>query len=155
MENIDSETLVYNAMVLGTLASVLMVVGGSVEKMANGPLGGGKTCLAVAASVLILVQALKNLANAKGDIDGATNTMMVLMGALVAMNAAMEFTQSKFKSNVDGKTLLAMAASLYLIVMAMKKIAKMNPDEIRKGLGGVAAIMVVLAGVMLLSLIHI
>lgn len=149
IENIDSETLVYNAMVLGTLASVLMVVGGSVEKMANGPLGGGKTCLAVAASVLILVQALKNLANAKGDIDGATNTMMVLMGALVAMNAAMEFTQSKFKSNVDGKTLLAMAASLYLIVMAMKKIAKMNPDEIRKGLGGVAAIMVVLAGVML------
>lgn len=149
MENIDSETLVYNAMVLGTLASVLMVVGGSVEKMANGPLGGGKTCLAVAASVLILVQALKDLANAKGDIDGATNTMMVLMGALVAMNAAMEFTQSKFKSNVDGKTLLAMAASLYLIVMAMKKIAKMNPDEIRKGLGGVAAIMVVLAGVML------
>lgn len=149
MENIDSETLVYNAMVLGTLASVLMVVGGSVEKMANGPLGGGKTCLAVAASVLILVQALKNLANAKGDIDGATNTMMVLMGALVAMNAAMEFTQSKFKSNVDGKTLLAMAASLYLIAIAMKKIAKMNPDEIRKGLGGVAAIMVVLAGVML------
>ena len=149
MENIDSETLVYNAMVLGTLASVLMVVGGSVEKMANGPLGGGKTCLAVAASVLILVQALKSLANAKGDIDGATNTMMVLMGALVAMNAVMEFIQSKFKSNVDGKSLLAMAASLYLIVIAMKKIAKMNPDEIRKGLGGVAAIMVVLAGVML------
>lgn len=149
MENIDSETLVHNAMVLGTLASVLMVVGGSVEKMANGPLGGGKTCLAVAASVLILVQALKSLANAKGDIDGATNTMMVLMGALVAMNAVMEFTQSKFKSNVDGKSLLAMAASLYLIVIAMKKIAKMNPDEIRKGLGGVAAIMVVLAGVML------
>lgn len=149
MENIDSETLVYNAMVLGTLASVLMVVGGSVEKMANGPLGGGKTCLAVAASVLILVQALKSLANAKGDIDGATNTMMALMGALVAMNAVMEFTQSKFKSNVDGKSLLAMAASLYLIVIAMKKIAKMNPDEIRKGLGGVAAIMVVLAGVML------
>lgn len=149
MENIDSETLVYNAMVLGTLASVLMVVGGSVEKMANGPLGGGKTCLAVAASVLILVQALKSLANAKGDIDGATNTMMVLMGALVVMNAVMEFTQSKFKSNVDGKSLLAMAASLYLIVIAMKKIAKMNPDEIRKGLGGVTAIMVVLAGVML------
>lgn len=149
MENIDSETLVYNAMVLGTLASVLMVVGGSVEKMANGPLGGGKTCLAVAASVLILVQALKSLANAKGDIDGATNTMMVLMGALVAMNAVMEFTKSKFKSNVDGKSLLAMAASLYLIVMAMKKIANMNPDEIRKGLGGVTAIMAVLAGVML------
>lgn len=149
MENIDSETLVYNAMVLGTLASVLMVVGGSVEKMANGPLGGGKTCLAVAASILILVQALKSLTNAKGDIDGATSTMLVLMGALVVMNAAMEFTQSKFKSNVGGKSLLAMASSLYLIVMAMKKLAKMNPDEIRKGLSGVAAIMVVLAGVML------
>ena len=148
MENIDSETLVYNAMVLGTLASVLIVVGGSVEKMANGPLGGGKTCLAVAASVLILVQALKDLANAKGDIDGATNTMMVLMGALVAMNAAMEFTQSKFKSNVDGKTLLAMAASLYLIVMAMKKLAKMNPDEIRKGLGGVIGIFTALSLIM-------
>ena len=86
MENIDSETLVYNAMVLGTLASFLMVVGGSVEKMANGPLGGGKTCLAVAASVLILVQALKNLANAKGDIDGATNRLMSV-GALLGISS--------------------------------------------------------------------
>lgn len=149
MENIDSETLVYNAMVLGNLASVLMVVGGAVGRLSNGSLGSGKTCLAVAASILILVQALKSLANAKGDIDGATSTMMVLMGALVAMNAAMEFTKSKFKSNAGGKSLLSMAASLYLVVLAMKKLAKMNPDEIRKGLGGVAGIMTVLAGVML------
>ena len=149
MENIDSETLVYNAMVLGNLASVLMIVGGAVGRLSNGSLGSGKTCLAVAASILILVQALKSLANAKGDIDGATSTMMVLMGALVAMNAAMEFTKSKFKSDAGGKSLLSIAASLYLVVLAMKKLAKMNPDEIRKGLGGVAGIMTVLAGVML------
>lgn len=149
MENIDSETLVYNAMVLGTLASVLMIVGGVADSLSKGSMGGGKSLKSIAVSVLILTLSLKMLANAKGDIDGATNTMLVLMGALAAMNAVMEFSQSKFKSSAGAKSLIAISASLYLAVLSIKKLAKMNPDEMRKGLGGLTAVMIVLSGVML------
>lgn len=149
MESIKSDTLVYNAMVLGNLATVLMIVGGVADSLSKGSMGGGKSLKSIAVSVLILTLSLKMLANAKGDIDGATNTMLVLMGALAAMNAVMEFSQSKFKSSAGAKSLIAISASLYLAVLSIKKLAKMNPDEIRKGLGGLTAVMIVLSGVML------
>ena len=136
MEGIDRDNLVYNAMVLGNLATVLMIVGGVADSLSKGSMGGGKSLKSIAASVLILTISLKMLANAKGDIDGATNTILVLMGALAAMNAVMEFSQSKFKSNAGAKSLIAISASLYLAVLSIKKLAKMNPDEMRKGLGG-------------------
>lgn len=149
MEGIDRDNLVYNAMVLGNLATVLMIVGGVADSLSKGSMGGGKSLKSIAASVLILTISLKMLANAKGDIDGATNTILVLMGALAAMNAVMEFSQSKFKSNAGAKSLIAISASLYLAVLSIKKLAKMNPDEMRKGLGGLTAVMIVLSGVML------
>lgn len=149
MEDIDRDNLVYNAMVLGNLATVLMIVGGVADGLSKGSMGGGKSLKSIAASVLILTISLKMLANAKGDIDGATNTILVLMGALAAMNAVMEFSQSKFKSNAGAKSLIAISASLYLAVLSIKKLAKMNPDEMRKGLGGLTAVMIVLSGVML------
>lgn len=149
MEDIDRDNLVYNAMVLGNLATVLMMVGGVADSLSKGSMGGGKSLKSIAASVLILTISLKMLANAKGDIDGATNTILVLMGALAAMNAVMEFSQSKFKSNAGAKSLIAISASLYLAVLSIKKLAKMNPDEMRKGLGGLTAVMIVLSGVML------
>lgn len=149
MESIKSDTLVYNAMVLGNLATVLMIVGGVADSLSKGSMGGGKSLKSIAVSVLILTLSLKMLANVKGDIDGATNTMLVLMGALAAMNAVMEFSQSKFKSSAGAKSLIAISASLYLAVLSIKKLAKMNPDEIRKGLGGLTAVMIVLSGVML------
>lgn len=149
MESIKSDALVYNAMVLGNLATVLMIVGGVADSLSKGSMGGGKSLKSIAVSVLILTLSLKMLANAKGDIDGATNTMLVLMGALAAMNAVMDFSQSKFKSSAGAKSLIAISASLYLAVLSIKKLAKMNPDEIRKGLGGLTAVMIVLSGVML------
>lgn len=149
MESIKSDALVYNAMVLGNLATVLMIVGGVADSLSKGSMGGGKSLKSIAVSVLILTLSLKTLANAKGDIDGATNTMLVLMGALAAMNAVMDFSQSKFKSSAGAKSLIAISASLYLAVLSIKKLAKMNPDEIRKGLGGLTAVMIVLSGVML------
>ena len=149
MESIKSDTLVYNAMVLGNLATVLMIVGGVADSLSKGSMGCGKSLKSIAVSVLILTLSLKMLANAKGDIDGATNTMLVLMGALAAMNAVMEFSQSKFKSSAGAKSLIAISASLYLAVLSIKKLAKMNPDEMRKGLGGLTAVMIVLSGVML------
>ena len=149
MENMDITAATQNAILIGTLAVVLLGVSTALGTLKNGPLAsGGRTFLAISASILILVQALKSLATAKGDIDGATSTLIILMGAMAAMYAVMQWSSGKFKSNASAKGLLAMAASLYLVVLSMKKLAKMNPDEIRKGLGGIAGIFTILIAVM-------
>ena len=149
MDGMDLQTSINNAVLLTVLATGLMLASAALADISGGPLAdNGKLLSSIAKSVLVLAIALKILSNDKGDLNGATNTLIVLMGALAAMNAVMEFTQSKFKSNVNGKPLLTMAASLYLVILAMKKLAKMNPDEIRKGLGGVAGIFTVLSLVM-------
>lgn len=149
MENMDITAATQNAILIGTLAVVLLGVSTALGTLKNGPLAsGGKTFLAISASILILVQALKSLATAKGDIDGATSTLIILMGAMAAMYAVMQWSSGKFKSNASAKGLLAMAASLYLVVLSMKKLAKMNPDEIRKGLSGIAGIFTILIVVM-------
>lgn len=147
MESMDTQSALNNAILLGELMAAMMVVDSIVSNLSYGT--DSKSWTSIAIAMFIMVQALKSLSNAEGDIDKAAATMRVLMGALAAMNAFMDYTATRLKSNVSGKSLIAMAASIYLIVMAMKKIAKMNPDEIRKGLGGVAAIMLVLSGVML------
>lgn len=147
MDGMNLQSALKNALLLGKLMAAMMVVDSIVENLSYG--SDGKSWTSIAVSMFIMVQALKSLANAEGDIDKAAATMRVLMGALAGMNAFMDYTATKLESSPSWKSLLAMTASLYLIVMAMKKIAKMNPDEIRKGLGGVTAIMVVLAGVML------
>lgn len=149
MENMDITAATQNAILIGTLAVVLLGVSTALGTLKNGPLAsGGKTFLAISASILILVQALKSLATAKGDIDGATSTLIILMGAMAAMYAVMQWSSGKFKSNASAKGLLAMAASLYLVVLSMTKLAKMNPDEIRKGLSGIAGIFTILIAVM-------
>lgn len=149
MENMDITAATQNAILIGTLAVVLLGVSTALGTLKNGPLAsGGKTFLAISASILILVQALKSLATAKGDIDGATSTLIILMRAMAAMYVVMQWSSGKFKSNASAKGLLAMAASLYLVVLSMTKLAKMNPDEIRKGLSGIAGIFTILIVVM-------
>lgn len=149
MENMDITAATQNAILIGTLAVVLLGVSTALGTLKNGPLAsGGKTFLAISASILILVQALKSLATAKGDIDGATSTLMILMGAMAAIYAIMQWSSGKFKSDASAKGLLAIVASLYLVVLSMKKLAKMNPDEIRKGLSGIAGIFTILIAVM-------
>lgn len=150
MDGMDLRTSINNAILLSVLAGGLALACAAMTDISGGPLtDNGKVFNSIAKSLLIMSVALRLLANEKGDIDGATNTLIVLIGTLTLMDSVMKWSSSKFSSGISGKPILAMAASLYLIVIAMKKIAKMNPDEVRKGLGGVAAIMVVLAGVML------
>lgn len=150
MDGMDLRTSINNAILLSVLAGGLALACAAMTDISGGPLtDNGKVFNRIAKSLLIMSVALRLLANEKGDIAGATNTLIVLIGTLTLMDSVMKWSSSKFSSGISGKPILAMAASLYLIVMAMKKIVNMNPDEIRKGLGGVTAIMAVLAGVML------
>lgn len=150
MDGMDLRTSINNAILLSVLAGGLALACAAMTDISGGPLtDNGKVFNSIAKSLLIMSVALRLLANEKGDIDGATNTLIVLIGTLTLMDSVMKWSSSKFSSGISGKPILAMAASLYLIVIAMKKIAKMNPDEIRKGLGGLTAVMIVLSGVML------
>lgn len=149
MESMDIDAAKHNAVLIGMLAGVLLGISSLLSDLSKGPLtNGGKTFLAMSVSIIILVQALKSLATAKGDIDGALGTLAGLMAAMTVMSIFMQWSSGKFKSDASAKGLLAMAASLYLVVLSMKKLAKMNPDEIRKGLGGIAGIFTILIVVM-------
>lgn len=149
MESMDIDAAKHNAVLIGMLAGILLGISSLLSDLSKGPLtNGGKTFLAMSVSILILVQALKSLATAKGDIDGALGTLAGLMAAMTVMSIFMQWSSGKFKSNASTKGLLAIAASLYLVVLSMKKLAKMNPDEIRKGLGGIAGIFTILIAVM-------
>lgn len=147
MESMDTQSALNNAILLGELMAAMMVVDSIVSNLSYGT--DSKSWTSIAVAMLIMVQALKSLSNAEGDIDKAVDTMRGLMGALVGMNAFMEYTATKFKSSSGAKSLIAISASLYLAVLSIKKLAKMNPDEMRKGLGGLTAVMIVLSGVML------
>ena len=147
MDGMDLRTSINNAILLSVLAGGLACA--AMTDISGGPLtDNGKVFNRIAKSLLIMSVALRLLANEKGDINGATDTLIVLMGTLTLMDTVMKWSSSKFNSGINGKPLLAMAASLYLIVMAMKKLAKMNPDEIRKGLGGVIGIFTALSLIM-------
>ena len=149
MDGMDLRTSINNAILLSVLAGGLALACAAMTDISGGPLtDNGKVFNRIAKSLLIMSVALRLLANEKGDIDGATNTLIVLMGTLTLMDFVMKWSSSKFSSGISGKPILAMAASLYLIVMAMKKLAKMNPDEIRKGLGGVIGIFTALSLIM-------
>ena len=149
MDGMDLQTSINNAILLSVLAGGLALACAAMTDISGGPLtDNGKVFNSIAKSLLIMSVALRLLANEKGDIDGATNTLIVLMGTLTLMDFVMKWSSSKFSSGISGKPILAMAASLYLIVMAMKKLAKMNPDEIRKGLGGVIGIFTALSLIM-------
>ena len=149
MDGMDLRTSINNAILLSVLAGGLALACAAMTDISGGPLtDNGKVFNRIAKSLLIMSVALRLLANEKGDINGATDTLIVLMGTLTLMDTVMKWSSSKFNSGINGKPLLAMAASLYLIVMAMKKLAKMNPDEIRKGLGGVIGIFTALSLIM-------
>lgn len=149
MDGMDLRTSINNAILLSVLAGGLALACAAMTDISGGPLtDNGKVFNSIAKSLLIMSVALRLLANEKGDIDGATNTLIVLMGTLTLMDFVMKWSSSKFSSGISGKPILAMAASLYLIVIAMKKLAKMNPDEIRKGLGGVIGIFTALSLIM-------
>lgn len=147
MESMDTQSALNNAILLGELMAAMMVVDSIVSNLSYGT--DSKSWTSIAVAMFIMVQALKSLSNAEGDIDKAVDTMRGLMGALAGMNAFMEYTATKFKSSAGAKSLIAISASLYLAVLSIKKLAKMNPDEMRKGLGGLTAVMIVLSGVML------
>lgn len=147
MESMDAQSALNNAILLGELMAAMMVVDSIVSNLSYGT--DSKSWTSIAVAMFIMVQALKSLSNAEGDIDKAVDTMRGLMGALAGMNAFMEYTATKFKSSAGAKSLIAISASLYLAVLSIKKLAKMNPDEMRKGLGGLTAVMIVLSGVML------
>lgn len=149
MDGMDLRTSINNAILLSVLAGGLALACAAMTDISGGPLtDNGKVFNSIAKSLLIMSVALRLLANEKGDIDGATNTLIVLIGTLTLMDSVMKWSSSKFSSGISGKPILAMAASLYLIVIAMKKLAKMNPDEIRKGLGGVVGIFAALSLIM-------
>lgn len=131
------KNLVFIAGTIGALIALALVarLGGDHASKT------GTAILAMAASVLLIYEAIKKL----GNMDTA-----VLLKGGIAVAAILAFFTLLSKSTMyagqssgkAGFAILAMAASLLVIYLAVKRFGQMNPQTMVKGLMGVIPILV-------------
>ena len=131
------KNLVFIAGTIGALIALALVarLGGDHASKT------GTAILAMAASVLLIYEAIKKL----GNMDTA-----VLLKGGIAVAAILAFFTLLSKSTMyagqssgkAGLAILAMAASLLVIYLAVKRFGQMNPQTMAKGLMGVIPILV-------------
>lgn len=121
-----------------------MVVAARVINKANGSLkGAGSAMLGMAASVLILTFALKQLTVMSNEdfINGAIK-MFALLGELCI---AIRISTGKIGKNTSLKGLgfafIGLAASLLIIVHVMRQLANMEWSDLIKGMGSLLVLM--------------
>lgn len=96
--------------------------------------------LSMAASVLIMALALKSLAklDTKQLIMGLIG-ITVLLGEVVAVVKLLSTDQPKLMTGVKG--LVSMAVAVYIMSMAVKKLAKLDPKAMIMGVAGIGMIL--------------
>lgn len=121
-----------------------MVVATRVINKANGSLkGAGSAMLGMAASILILTFALKQLSAMSNEdfINGAIK-MFALLGELCI---AIRISTGKIGKNTSLKGLgfafIGLAASLLIIVHVMRQLANMEWSDLIKGMGSLLVLM--------------
>lgn len=121
-----------------------MVVATRVINKANGSLkGAGSAMLGMAASILILTFALKQLTvMSNEDFVNSAIKMFALLGELCI---AIRISTGKIGKNTSLKGLgfafIGLAASLLIIVHVMRKLANMEWSDLIKGMGSLLVLM--------------
>lgn len=116
------------ATILSTVVAILLLVG-AFKALAAIDVNGIKKGLAAVIGIMALMAVLARLAN------GGTINSNVSAGSI--NNSRIRVTN---KTSNPGVALLAMAAAVNLMVIALKGMAKINDDDIRKATGSLIAI---------------
>lgn len=142
LSSIDPDKLT-NALGIITVAFAELI--GSL-KLITSSLGAGKTggmfsvgalLLSLSASLLILAIAMKKIADVnKDDLDNGIAAITVLFTELVGVIALLK------RNNSDSATngLVKLAAAVYILSMAVKKLSKIDPTSLLAGLGAIGLI---------------
>ena len=128
---------------VGALADISTIGGNGIDKL-------GATLLQFAASLLIMVFVIKIISGMhESDL---LKGLAVIVGLGLIMVGLMWATNLIEKEiNEIGKTLLAMAASMLILVIVIKMIAGMEWSELGKGITGVALLGAVIAGLVYIT----
>ena len=98
----------------------------------------GTMLLEIAAAVYILASAMKKIAAI--DSDKLKNGIGGITVLIVELTASMKILGSGKTSLSGSKAMLAMAASLYIIAGAVRKLSKIEPDRLVPGIIAISAI---------------
>ena len=139
------------------LAAIIGVLGFAAGKM-NEVGDFGKQSFAIVAittSLLVLAIAMRQLAKIKADQMETVITALVFMiaglaGILIVFGKFIK-AGSADSMNKAGAMLFKMSLTLLIMVFVMKQIAKLEPDDITKGLITIAAFEVLIAGIIAVS----
>ena len=111
--------------------------------------------VAVAASMLLMVSAIKKIADISGDTNkllASAGTLVVLMGALAGVvigfsKFATIVADPKFKiaTSVSALSMLAFAASMLILVQALKMLEQADMPNIKENLKNLGVLMLELA----------
>lgn len=132
--------------ILAAMLSVLLiysslskhgVAGSDIAKL-------GVMLLLMSASMLIMAMVVKMLGGLDLKTIATGGLCIVAFAGLMVGLIAMTKLAGAYIQNL-AKTLLAMAASMLIMVLVVKTIAKMEVDDIKKGLQGMLAFSVVIA----------
>lgn len=104
----------------------------------------GSSLIAMSVSLLLVVQALKQLANMKEGLGQALGALAIV-GLIfsVLLNIASDADQAK----VAGKGLFRMALAIGVVIKSARQLAAMSGGDIAKGLGNTLGILAVLTAV--------
>lgn len=139
LSKIDMKDLSKGMIALGVAMQGLMRIMKVVTAAQNIPKGAATTMIGFAIALRIMASAMVALSKIDGDkMDEAVGGIIVLITAMVKVMEKMEKIKNTEAS--IGK-LIAFAISLRILVWSVKALAKLEPEKMAQGIGGVLVLM--------------
>lgn len=109
--------------------------------------------LAMASAILILGIAMKIMGSMKPEqMQQATNALVNVCVSMIALMASYSLLAKHGKSlDKAGSSLMAMAGSIAIMAIVVKMFARMKPEAIIQGQLAIAGLLVIMAGMMLIT----
>lgn len=127
---------------LGELCIAIRIATGKIGK--NTSLKGiGFAFVGLAASLLIIIQVIKQLSNMQwGDLIKGMGSLLVMMTSMIFAGEAIGNTAGGMKS--AGIQMLLMASAMFVFAKVAQEFGKMNFDELSVAIVGIAGVMFIL-----------
>lgn len=139
LSKIDMKDLSKGMIALGVAMQGLMRIMKVVTAAQNIPKGAATTMIGFAIAIRIMASAMIALSKIDADkMDEAVGGIVVLITAMVKVMEKMEKIKNTEASM--GK-LIAFAISLRILVWSVKALAKLEPEKMAQGIGGVLVLM--------------
>lgn len=117
---------------------------------AFGGAGAGFGLLAAVGALVLLLKAIDMIS--EFDTTKITNNLQAFIAIFIMLRILMGMTKHAGENGSKGGAgVLQMAAALLIIVIAMKQLADMSPEDLKKSLAVVSILMAIMGGVMALT----